>query len=121
VWAEAEALCRPLQVLGTGTRSAGCCETHPFQMHIEGGAHIEIAAFKPAESGSGRILRLVEVHGGAGDIELAWSQPPGRVRAVDLHESDADRVEVVHQGCTTRMGIRPFQILTLRIEGDDTP
>ncbi|MCP4817213.1 MAG: hypothetical protein GY888_32260, partial [Planctomycetaceae bacterium] len=60
---------------------------------------------------------LVEVHGGAGDIEIEWAQSPASVRAVDLHESNPVDVDLAHDGGRTRIGIRPFQIVTLLIDG----
>ncbi|MDG2424307.1 MAG: glycoside hydrolase family 38 C-terminal domain-containing protein [Phycisphaerales bacterium] len=115
VSAEAEALCRPLRMLGQGTGSE--ISHSPFHIHVDGGAHVEIAALKPAQQGSGHVLRLVEVHGGAGDIEIEWAQSPASVRAVDLHESNPVDVDLAHDGGRTRIGIRPFQIVTLLIDG----
>ncbi len=116
VAAEAEALCRPIQVLGAGN---GTSDRHaPFHLKVDGASHVEIAAYKPAERGRGRVLRLVEVHGGAGDIEIEWSTPPASVRAVDLHEVTAAEVDIAHDGGRTRVGMRPFQIVTLLVDGD---
>jgi alpha-mannosidase len=116
VAAEAEALCRPLQLLGSGQGSVS--QAAPFQLHADGGAQVEIAAFKSEEAGDGRVLRLVEVHGGAGDIEIEWADPPRNVRAVDLHELKPVDVDLAHDGSRTRIGIRPFQIVTLLMDGD---
>ena len=116
VAAEAEALCRPMKVLGAGT---GSLDQHaPFHLKVDGGSQIEVAAFKPAERGQGKILRLVEVHGGSGDMEIEWSEQPSTVRAVDLHESESVDVDIAHEGRCTRVGIRPFQIVTLLVDGD---
>ena len=116
VAAEAEALCRPLQLLGQGQGSHS--RFAPFHLRADGGARVEIAAFKAAEEGGGRVLRLVEVHGGAGDLEIEWETPPRHVRAVDLHEQKSVDVDLAHDGSRTRIGIRPFQIVTLLMDGD---
>ncbi|MCH2132888.1 MAG: glycosyl hydrolase-related protein [Phycisphaerales bacterium] len=115
VWGEAEALCRPLRLLGSaqGTET----ESAPFRLQVDGGAHVEIAAFKPAEQSGARVLRLVEVHGGAGDVEINWSHDMRSVQAVDLHESTPVEVDLAHDGNRTRIGIRPFQIVTLLVDG----
>ena len=114
VWGEAEALCRPLRVLGEATGSQQ--DYAPLRCRVDGGAHVEIAAFKPAEQGAGRVLRLVEVHGGAGDVEIEWTQTPARVRSVDLHESKSIEIDLAHDQRRTRLGIRPFQIVTLLVD-----
>ncbi|MEE2908605.1 MAG: glycoside hydrolase family 38 C-terminal domain-containing protein [Planctomycetota bacterium] len=114
VWSEAEALCRPLRLLGTATGTEP--KSAPLKLHVDGGAQLEIAAFKPAEHGPGRVLRIVEVHGGAGDVEIEWGQPPARVRSVDLHESKSVEIDLAHDQGRTRLGIRPFQVVTLLVD-----
>ncbi len=114
VWAEAEALCRPLKRLGCGTGEEESMA--PFRWRVDGGAHLEIAAFKPAQRGHDRVLRLVEVHGGAGDIEIEWTRSPSSVRAVDLHETTSVDIDMAHEGDRTRLAIKPFQIVTLVVD-----
>ncbi len=114
VWAEAEALCRPLKRLGKGV-GTGESEA-PFRCRVDGAAHLEIAAFKPSEQGGHRVLRLVEVHGGAGDVEIEWARTPSSVRAVDLHERTSIDIDMSHDGDRTRLAISPFQIVTLLVD-----
>lgn len=114
VWAEAEALCRPLKRLGKGV-GTGESEA-PFRCRVDGAAHLEIAAFKPSEQGGHRVLRLVEVHGGAGDVEIEWARTPSSVRAVDLHERTSIDIDMAHDGDRTRLAISPFQIVTLLVD-----
>lgn len=114
VWAEAEALCRPLKRLGKGV-GTGESEA-PFRCRVDGAAHLEIAAFKPSEQGGHRVLRLVEVHGGSGDIEIEWARTPSSVRAVDLHERTSIDIDMAHEGDRTRLAISPFQIVTLLVD-----
>ncbi|MBG84994.1 MAG: hypothetical protein CMJ40_10690 [Phycisphaerae bacterium] len=114
VWAEAESLCRPLKRLGAGAGSRSSMA--PFSWRLDGAAHVEIAAYKPSEHGDQRVLRMVEVHGGAGDIEIEWAKAPSSVRAVDLHESTPINMEMAHDRNRTRVAVRPFQIVTLLVD-----
>jgi len=82
---------------------------------------VEIAAWKPAEDGRGRILRLVETRGARGDLQVFWNVDARRVTAVDLLESplsgEAPRHGLVHApGAATLLRMKPFEIVTLRVE-----
>lgn len=135
--AEAEALREPLRAIALpagrqpkrpaaevresnlGTASA------PFTVVPPSSAHLAVAAWKAAESGAGRILRLVEVRGGRGEAEILWGEGgPTTVRAVDLLErpfgrGDGQAPSVRHdrRRMRTRVSVRPFQIVTLLAEG----
>jgi len=103
VAAAAEAFASPLMVLSVP--SAG------GQGELEG----EIAAFKRAEDGRGRILRLVERSGGRTAVELTWRLPHGGVVPNDLLEEPTERPFERADATSTALTLRPFEILTLRL------
>ncbi len=87
-------------------------------VRCSGAAHAEIAALKPSEEPGGLALRLVEVRGGAGEATVRWGFPVRAVAAVDLHERPMEEVALEHDAATgtTRVALRPFQIVTLLAE-----
>jgi len=99
----------------------------PFRIESLRGGFVEIAAFKPARSGRGKILRLVERHGRFQEIRIRWARPLEEVLPVDLLERPAEEEGFRRSGDTEVVcRLRPFQILTLlvlesspRKEGED--
>jgi len=86
----------------------------PIRVHCTGSACAQVAALKPAEHGSGAVLRLVERHGARGFCQIEWDTPVKHVRSVDLLESrDLPLPGFEHTGARTVFEIRPFQIVTL--------
>lgn len=82
----------------------------------QGSAHMEVSALKPSEEGGELVLRLVEVHGGAGEVSVRWGFPVHEVVSVDLLERPSTNVDVRHDASThtSTFAVRPFQIVTLR-------
>ncbi len=109
VWEEAEAFLDPVRV-----ESNGAAVRLPFELLSRG--QIEIAAFKLSEDGSARILRLVERDGSLQELSISWKSAPSAVHAVDLHERKFLKEIPIAQG-ESEFLLKPFQILTLRIEG----
>jgi alpha-mannosidase len=104
----AEAFGEPVRVVSAGGPVA------PVRIDAAPGARMEIAAFKRAWSGSGRVLRLVETRGMHTDAEVSFAHAE-RVRRVDAIER-ADGRSGWEQGGTVRVGFRPFEIVTLHAE-----
>jgi alpha-mannosidase len=78
---------------------------------------VEISAWKPAEDGRGRILRLVETRGARGDVQIFWNIDAKRVTPVDLLERPLAREGVAHSpGAATMLRLNPFEIVTLRVD-----
>ena len=78
---------------------------------------VELAAFKPAEDGRGRILRLVETRGARGDVQVFWNINARKVTAVDLLERPITLEGLSHAaGAVTLLRMKPFEIVTLRVE-----
>ncbi|MEW6073790.1 MAG: glycoside hydrolase family 38 C-terminal domain-containing protein [Planctomycetota bacterium] len=87
----------------------------PFDLVLEEG-DVEVACFKPAEDGRGRILRLVERHGGLARGRILWRGSAPAVRPVDLLERPATAAEEARaEDGATRFVLRPFRILSLRV------
>ncbi len=89
----------------------------PFEVLAEPPMRVEIAAWKPAEDGRGRILRLVETRGARGEVKVLWNDAARRVTATDLLERPLAREGFVHEaGAATMLSMKPFEIVTLRVE-----
>jgi alpha-mannosidase len=108
ILSESDALAHPLRV----TRGQAS-EQPPFVLDAKG--HVEIAAFKLSEDGRSRILRLVERSGSRGPIAIHWMLPVQRVGLVDLHEQGLGESLQLNKN-KTRLELRPFEIVTLRID-----
>jgi len=78
---------------------------------------VEVSAWKPAEDGRGRILRLVETRGARGDVQVFWNVDARKVTPVDLLERPLAREGLAHAaGSATLLRMKPFEIVTLRVE-----
>ncbi len=107
--AEAETLTRPFRE-STGRRAA------PFSLETIGPVAVEIAAVKPSEDGRACIVRLVEKHGGHGTAVLRLADDYGDVQMCDCLERVKPSDACVADGRAVRVGLRPFEIATIRIE-----
>ena len=89
----------------------------PFDVLAAASMRVEIAAWKPAEDGRGRILRLVETRGARGDVQVFWNIDASKVSSVDLLEKPLSREDLRHsKGAATLLRMKPFEIVTLRVE-----
>ncbi|MCH2138699.1 MAG: glycosyl hydrolase-related protein [Phycisphaerales bacterium] len=87
----------------------------PFSMDVSAPAQVEIMACKGAEDDRGMIVRLVEVHGAHGTATMHWPAACV-VSSCDLHEQPLGLDGLHHDGDTTIVPLRPFGVVTLRIE-----
>jgi alpha-mannosidase len=89
----------------------------PFDVLAAQPMRVETSAWKPAEDGRGRILRLVETRGARGDVQIFWNIDARRVTTVDVCERPLAREGVAHSpGAATMLRMNPFEIVTLRVE-----
>jgi alpha-mannosidase len=89
----------------------------PFEVLSAGAMRVEISAWKPAEDGRGRILRLVETRGARGDVQVFWNTDARKVTPVDLLERPLAREGLAHaSGAATLLRMMPFEIVSLRVE-----
>jgi alpha-mannosidase len=105
---EAHSLNSPLIV------AEGRAEPAAYGLLEAEGTELALGALKPAEDGRGEILRLYEPHGARGECTLRFASPPDRVQRTNLLEEPEGTVEV--QDDTVRLVVRPFEVVTLRIE-----
>ncbi len=123
--AEAESFREPLAVtrLKRGVKGTLRGAFAPFRIEAPQHLGMQVAAWKPAESGRGRVLRLVETRGGRGELRIRWSGPVASVAPVDLLERPCRRgmprpaVRHATRGAETVVSIEPFQIVTLLVDG----
>jgi len=103
--------------LAKGRKGAMHGSWAPFDVLAASPMRVEIAAWKPAEDGKGRILRLVETRGARGDVQVFWNVDARKVTSVDALERPLSREELAHsKGAATLLRMKPFEIVTLRVE-----
>jgi alpha-mannosidase len=79
-----------------------------------GGVELALGGFKRAEDGRGVILRLYEPHGKRGSTALRFAFSAGSVKRANLLEEPEETVEV--EKGKARLDVRPFEVLTLRVQ-----
>jgi alpha-mannosidase len=119
---QAEALNEPLLVRALPVDQSGPVKGHwsPLTLHVQGAAGISVSAIKRAEADDRLIVRLVETHGGSGEVTLDWHLPVGAVECFDLLERPMAAVGFAHDASKRRTTIHfgPFQIITLAAQRD---
>jgi alpha-mannosidase len=78
------------------------------------GVELALGSLKLAETRRGVILRLYEPHGARGPATLRFAFGLGRAEKVNLLEEPGEAVEV--RGAEILLDVRPFEVLTLRVE-----
>ena len=78
------------------------------------GLELALGSLKMANDGDAVILRLYEPHGARGESTLRFVRSVGRVERVNLLEEAEGPVEV--DGDTVRLRVRPFEVVTLKVE-----
>jgi alpha-mannosidase len=78
------------------------------------GVELAFGSLKRAEDGRGVILRLYEPHGARGPATLHFASGVERAEKVNLLEEPEGTVEV--RGDEVLLEVRPFEVLTLRVE-----
>ncbi|MFM7134438.1 MAG: alpha-mannosidase, partial [Planctomycetota bacterium] len=115
----ADCLREPMRAipLAKGAKGALHGAWAPFEVLAAAPMRVETSAWKPAEDGRGRILRIVETRGARGDVQVFWNVPATKVSATDLLERPLARPDLVHaKGAATLLRMKPFEIVTLRVE-----
>ncbi len=79
------------------------------------GVALALGSLKKAEDGKGLILRLYEPHGARGKSVLRFANEVKRAEKVNLLEEEVAG-PVLAEGNTLRLEVRPFEVLTLRLE-----
>jgi alpha-mannosidase len=79
------------------------------------GVTLALGTLKRAEDGRGVILRLYEPHGARGKSVLRFGREVKRAEAANLLEESNGPLPVT-DGDTLHVEVRPFEVLTLRLE-----
>lgn len=111
---EGERMVRPMWAVPLKPGKSGAAKSWaPLTISVNGGCAARVAAMKPAESGRGIVVRLVESHGGSGRCRIAWALPVKGVAPVDLLERPMRLNGFEHSAVGTSFELKPFQIVTL--------
>lgn len=78
------------------------------------GTKLALGSLKMAEDGDALILRLYEPHGARGMCALRFARGVKKAGRTDLLEEHVE--ELVVQGWEIRLSVRPFEVVTLRVE-----
>ncbi len=111
---EAFALNSPLVALRAET-GGGMLPAEWGSVRAEG-VTLALGSLKRAEEGRGAILRLYEPHGARGRSSLRFALPVLRAERTNLMEETEGPVDV--EGDALRFDVRPFEVVTLRVEFD---
>jgi alpha-mannosidase len=85
------------------------------------GVALALGSLKKAEDGKGLVLRLYEPHGARGTSVLRFAKEIKQAERVNLLEEVERRfAPLVAEGSTLRVEVRPFEVLTLRLELQET-
>ncbi len=71
-----------------------------------------VSAVKPAEDGSGVVVRLYEPHGARGEVELTLDGDCSRAVLCDCLEREEKELRL--EGGSVRLAFRPFEIVTMK-------
>jgi alpha-mannosidase len=76
------------------------------------GVELALGSLKRAEDGRGVILRLYEPHGARGEAVLSFGFETARVQRANLLEEPEGEL----RGGEVRLEVRPFEVITLRVD-----
>lgn len=78
------------------------------------GRHVIVDTVKPAEDGSGIVLRFYESSGGREDVELRWAQPMQDVWLSNALEEETERMN--HDNGVIALSFAPYEIKTIKMK-----
>ncbi len=81
-----------------------------------GACRPQLSGLRWSADGTHRLARVFESHGGAGELTLSWCEAPSAVLAIGLAGQADAQATPVTSGSATRLALRPFQVVTLRVE-----
>ena len=98
----------PLRVVAP----TGGLATPPLDL-VRASPNVVIETLKPADDGSGVVLRAYEAERRRGPVEITLSRPLARAARCNLLEDEEAPVEV--EGATLKLSLRPFEIVTMKV------
>jgi alpha-mannosidase len=81
------------------------------------GGHVVLDTVKPAEDGSGTVLRFYESAGGRGTAEFGWPHSYGRAVLSNALEDEGE--ELARDGERIRLHFTPYEIKTVKLLPDE--
>ncbi|WP_341348513.1 alpha-mannosidase [Paenibacillus sp. FSL H3-0469] len=108
---EAAALNEPLLAINEAAHSGRYPSTHAWLAFQS--SHVMLDTIKPAEDGSGTIVRLYEAAGSRETAALDWKDEDVRACRVNLLESRTGSVETT--GGVIPLSFRPYEVQTLKL------
>ncbi|MEJ8303246.1 alpha-mannosidase [Saccharibacillus sacchari] len=108
----AAALNQELPVIRTEAR-AGSLPSNSSLIGFDG-VHVILDTVKPAEDGSGVIVRLYESAGGRETVKLGWKTPIERVVSSGALEEDGEALELI-EGSAVSLVFKPYEIKTIKL------
>jgi alpha-mannosidase len=76
---------------------------------------VVIDTIKPAEDGKGVIVRLYESHGSHATATINLDKAPQSAEGVDLLEQPAAMPDLLHEGASIKLTLKPFEVRSLRL------
>ena len=113
-WTEARVTREAFSLNSPLIAGVGGGESSGYELVVVEGAELALGSLKRAEDGRGVILRLYEPHGARGPSTLRFASRVGRAERVNLLEEPEGTVEV--RDDEVLLDVRPFEVLTLRVE-----
>jgi len=98
---------------GVGENNADNQDALPSSFVRCHATHVVLDTIKTAEDGDGLIVRLYEAHNQRGAVTLTFAAPVVRAETCNLLEERMD--DIVAEGHTVQLAIKPFEIVTLRV------
>ncbi|CAM4042440.1 alpha-mannosidase [Saccharibacillus endophyticus] len=108
----AAALNQEIPVIRAETR-AGSLPSSSSLIDFDG-THVILDTVKPAEDGSGVIVRLYESAGGRETVKLGWKTPISRVVSSGALEEDGEALELI-DGSSVSLSFKPYEIKTIKL------
>jgi alpha-mannosidase len=96
-----------------GGEPSGTLPEEPGLVNVEGLA-VALGGLKRSEDGLAVVLRLYEPRGARGECALRFARGVERAERANLLEESEGEVEV--EDGTVRLELRPFEVVTLRVE-----
>ena len=113
-WTEAGVTGEAIAINSPLVANLGGAETAEYGLLETGGPELALGSLKMAEDGRGMVLRFYEPHGSRGECTLRFASRPESVERTNLLEEPGELLEV-DEG-TVRLAVRPFEVVTLRVE-----
>lgn len=101
---------------GTGAEARGSLPPRHSLIGLQS-RHVILDTVKPAEDGSGTILRFYESSGGREQAHLNWPLNIGKAVLVNALEDELEELAVDNDSAGLTLDFRPYEIKSIKISG----